>query len=670
MKKKYKLSIIAANYWSGDFLFEQLKKLFGDLFDITCHSPDTNPIKPIYNADLILLHEPSTLPKMQSFIFSDCPILLIRRTIKNEYIDALKEIPKGSKAVVVNLNTYMAQETMINIYQMGFKDILLNYWSPEEGNFPKCDYIITPRIYNFLPKSDIPKIIIGTRVLTADMIMDILSYFDIKIDIAENIILEHLIEAPTFFNGVKYLMKNNRSLSIQWNLLFNKINKGIVVINSHNKIDSINDNFYTYLGLEKEKEKFYSETDILSLFNIKNDIEIVNELIEFNNKKILLNKTDIYNHGIYFGKILFIDLYNNIKYLEEKSLKKDNDNINMAKYQFEDIITNDEFMKKNINLCKKISNSSSPILISGESGTGKELMASSIHNYSSRKNKPYIAINCASIPNELLEAELFGYEEGSFTGAKKGGRIGIFEKANGGTVFLDEITELPYHLQAKLLRVIQEKEIRRIGSSYNIPIDVKIISATNKKIPSLIKENKFREDLFFRLSVFNINLPPLRERTKDIPLLCNFFLKKYNSNKKLLPEFLLFSLQYDWSGNVRELENLIEFTILTSDGNIGIRNLPDYMRENTKIQSLSFDNNLSLKEYMMLKLIGELNSKFENSGRRNLKEIFSFNYFKISEIETRKIILKLKDKDLIKVDLGKKGTSLSEKGILYLHKNS
>lgn len=670
MKKKYRLSIIAANYWSSDFLSEQLKKLFGDLFEITCHSPDTTPIQPIYNSDLILLHEPSTLPKMQNFIFSECPILLIRRTIKNKYIDSLKNIPKGSKAVVVNLNTYMAQETMINIYQMGFKNIILNYWSPEEKVFPECDYIITPRIYNFLPKTNIPKIIIGTRVLTADMIMDILSYFNIKMDIAENIILEHLIEAPSFFNGVKYLMKNNRSLMIQWNLLFNKINKGIIVINSYNKIDAINENFYKYLDLEKSKEKFYSEDDILKLFNIKNNTELTNELIEFNDKKFLLSKTDIYNHGIYLGKIFFIDLYKSIQHLENDLLKKRKEQINIAKYNFSDIITEDNIMKKSINLCKKIANSSSPILISGESGTGKELFASSIHNYSLRKNNSYFAINCASIPNELLEAELFGYEEGAFTGAKKGGHIGIFEKANGGTVFLDEITELPYHLQAKLLRVIQEKEIRRIGSNFNIPIDIKIISATNKKIPLLIEEHKFREDLFFRLSVFNISIPPLRERKKDIPLLCNFFLKKYNSNKKLLPEFLLFSSQYDWSGNIRELENLIEFTILTSDNNIGIRNLPDYMRANKKIQSLTFDETLSLKEYMMLKLIGEINSKFENSGRRNLKEIFSYNYFKISEIETRKIISELKEKNLIKVNIGKAGTSLSEKGILYLHKNS
>ena len=176
----------------------------------------------------------------------------------------------------------------------------------------------------------------------------------------------------------------------------------------------------------------------------------------------------MYNHGIYYGKFFSFDMYNKIQRVQENVYKKIIGNSNIAKYKFENIITNDDIMKKNITLCKKIANSNSPILIFGESGTGKELIASSIHNFSQRNRKTYIAINCASIQEELLEAELFGYEEGAFTGAKRGGSIGIFEKANGGTVFLDEISELPFHLQAKLLRVIQEKEIRKVGGNYNI----------------------------------------------------------------------------------------------------------------------------------------------------------------------------------------------------------
>ena len=670
--KKYKLSIIAINFWSADFLKEQLYNLFGDLFEITCHSPDVSPIVPIYDSDLILLHEPSTLPKMQKYIFANCPVLLIRRTIKNQYLQEIKKIPKNSKAVVVNLNTYMAQETMISLYQLGVKDIFLDYWSPEKEEFPECDYIITPRVYSFLSKNDKPKIIIGTRILTADMIMDILSYFNIKMDIAEDIILEHLIDAPNFFHGFSYLMKNNNYLSIQWNILFNKINKGIISVDVSGKINSINNNFFNYLELNREDINLSTEKDIIDFFNLNNkDLEnISDELLEVNGKKILLTCTNMYNHGIYYGKFFSFDMYNKIQRVQENVYKKIIGNSNIAKYKFENIITNDDIMKKNITLCKKISNSNSPILIFGESGTGKELIASSIHNFSQRKSKPYIAINCASIQEELLEAELFGYEEGAFTGAKRGGSIGIFEKANGGTVFLDEISELPFHLQAKLLRVIQEKEIRKVGGNYNIPIDIKIISATNKNLYDLVLENKFRKDLFFRINVFNITLPPLRERKNDIILLCNHFLKKYNSTKKLLPEFLIFSEKYSWVGNVRELENLIEFITVTSDYDIGIRNLPDYMKQNKNLQILDFDKKLTLKEYMMLKVLGEQEGKDKNKGRRSLTELFNSIYFKISEMETRKILEKLQTEELITVNFGRKGCSLTEKGIFYLHKNS
>lgn len=378
----------------------------------------------------------------------------------------------------------------------------------------------------------------------------------------------------------------------------------------------------------------------------------------------------MYNHGIYYGKFFSFDMYNKIQRVQENVYKKIIGNSNIAKYKFENIITDDDAMKKNITLCKKIANSNSPILVFGESGTGKELIASSIHNFSQRKSKPYIAINCASIQEELLEAELFGYEEGAFTGAKRGGSIGIFEKANGGTVFLDEISELPFHLQAKLLRVIQEKEIRKVGGNYNIPIDIKIISATNKNLYDLVLENKFRKDLFFRINVFNITLPPLRERKNDIILLCNHFLKKYNSNKKLLPEFLIFSEKYSWVGNVRELENLIEFITVTSDYDIGIRNLPDYMKQNKNLQILDFDKKLTLKEYMMLKVLGEQEGKDKNKGRRSLTELFNSIYFKISEMETRKVLEKLQTEELIIVNSGRKGCSLTEKGIFYLHKNS
>jgi len=223
-------------------------------------------------------------------------------------------------------------------------------------------------------------------------------------------------------------------------------------------------------------------------------------------------------------------------------------------------------MKEVFRVIAKIAPSSSTALIVGESGTGKELIARAIHDGSPRRDKPFIAINCAAIPDTLIESELFGHEKGSFTGANAR-EIGIFEAADGGTVFLDEIGEMNVAMQAKLLRAIQEKEIRRVGGKVNIGLDVRLVSATNKELEQEIKKGTFREDLFYRLNVIRVNLPPLRERGSDIKTLAEFFLVKYSKTTGIAmdgisKQTLKLLMNYSWPGNVRQLESVIERSIL------------------------------------------------------------------------------------------------------------
>lgn len=228
-------------------------------------------------------------------------------------------------------------------------------------------------------------------------------------------------------------------------------------------------------------------------------------------------------------------------------------------------------MSEVFRIVTKIAATTSTVLIVGESGTGKELVARAIHQGSQRSDKPFMAINCAAIPDTLIESELFGHEKGSFTGA--GSReIGIFEAANGGTVFLDEIGEMNVSMQAKLLRAIQEKEIRRVGGKVNVPLDVRIISATNKELEQEIKKGAFREDLFYRLNVIRINLPPLRERGSDVKNLAEFFVKKYSQASGIAVEgitrpALRLLMNYNWPGNVRQLESVIERSVLMAESN-------------------------------------------------------------------------------------------------------
>ncbi len=243
-----------------------------------------------------------------------------------------------------------------------------------------------------------------------------------------------------------------------------------------------------------------------------------------------------------------------------------------ARYNFEDLIGESDEIKKIIAYCKNISESPSTVLIQGDSGTGKEVLAQSIHSFGSRRDHGFVALNCGAIPESLIESELFGYTEGAFTSARKGGKPGKFELANGGTLFLDEIGEMPLDMQVKLLRALQEKSITRVGGDKLIPVDVRIIAATNKNLLHEINKGRFRQDLFYRLSVIPVYIPPLKDRKEDVPILINFFLNlKSVKLKKQVPEIdnKLFKklIHYDWPGNVRELENFIE-KYVNLDGNI------------------------------------------------------------------------------------------------------
>ncbi len=288
----------------------------------------------------------------------------------------------------------------------------------------------------------------------------------------------------------------------------------------------------------------------------------------------------VYNNKV-VGAVEISKNITKVKELSEKIVKLQNElyenkstnfkNKNMANYTFLDIIGHSKEMQKIKSLGLRASESDSPVLISGPTGTGKELIVQSIHNSSKRKNQPFIAQNCAALPNNLLESILFGSVKGSFTGAEN--RAGLFELANGGTLFLDEINSMPIELQAKLLRVLQDGRLRRVGASTTIDIDVRIVSAINAPLNKVLELGQLRSDLFYRLSVITFEVPPLKERVEDIPLLVDHFIKKYNEkcNKffsYISNEVLKIFMDYEWPGNVRELEHTIESVISLYEGEV------------------------------------------------------------------------------------------------------
>lgn len=271
-----------------------------------------------------------------------------------------------------------------------------------------------------------------------------------------------------------------------------------------------------------------------------------------------------------------------------------------AKELFPHIIGSSAAMRNIFTQIVKVAPTDSTVLITGESGTGKEMIASSIYEHSMRKGKPFVAINCVAIPEGLLESELFGHEKGSFTGATAQ-KKGKFEIANGGTVFLDEIGDMPMATQAKLLRALQEKEFERVGGTTPVHVDVRFIAATNKDLLQMIKEGKFREDLYFRLNVFSIMLPPLRDRREDISMLASHFLENSTKPAKLSTAALQVLIGYNWSGNIRELKNVIErASIMSENGIIDVPHLPENIRQGNSKVFHSLKDTLPLDEQIKL----------------------------------------------------------------------
>ncbi|SFB13672.1 MULTISPECIES: sigma-54-dependent Fis family transcriptional regulator [unclassified Bacillus (in: firmicutes)] len=283
-------------------------------------------------------------------------------------------------------------------------------------------------------------------------------------------------------------------------------------------------------------------------------------------------------------------LLEELKYYKTK-LEKDL----KSKYSFQDLIGESNSFQAVKMLAERISGSQSAVLLLGESGTGKELFAHAIHSNSARASFPFVPINCASIPEHLLESELFGYEDGAFTGAKKGGKKGQFQIANYGTIFLDEVGDMPLPMQSKLLRVLQEKEIQRVGGQTSIPVDVRIIAATHRNLEKMVEEGKFRQDLYYRLNVIKIEIPPLRKRKNDIALIASNLLKKlekkfHRQHLHLSREVIARLESHDWPGNIRELENVLERAInVLDDSVVELHHLPLYLKD----QELLVENQLT-----------------------------------------------------------------------------
>lgn len=356
--------------------------------------------------------------------------------------------------------------------------------------------------------------------------------------------------------------------------VLSSVSEGIIAIDEHGLITTFNPAAEKILQITREQALGSPVGEVLTP-----EVPMLKTLVDgqgYDNKEIMIRRPQGTSHYITTGRpikdakgrtvgaVAAMKAMSDVMELVYSITKP-------AMITFADIIGESPALRNVVNLAKTVARTPSTVLIRGESGTGKELFARAIHMESPRRNRPFIPVNCAALPDTLLESELFGYEEGAFTGAQKGGKRGLFELARHGTIFLDEIGELSPHLQVKLLRVLQEGKVRRIGGREEVPVDVRVITATNRNLEAMVKSGEFREDLYYRLNVIPLYLPPLRERKEDIPVLAHSFVRKLNqkmglSIKGFTPEALQKLQEHDWPGNVRELGNVVERAMTLARG--------------------------------------------------------------------------------------------------------
>lgn len=427
--------------------------------------------------------------------------------------------------------------------------------------------------------------------------------------------------------------------------MFGQLPFSVVITDEDGRIILLNDHYAHFLGVDKERAIGNLADEIipnsrLSVVLATGQPEISQQHFYGKGVKSVVHRIPLFNKGKISGclGIVIFDSMDELQRLAtayqelHSKLSKYKNEINSiykAKYSLNQIIGNSKIIKERKKLARRLAKSDANILITGESGTGKELWAHAIHTESLRSDGPFVAINCGAIPETLLESELFGYEEGAFTGAKKGGKLGKFQLAHGGTLFLDEIGDMPLIMQVKILRVLQEHELERIGGNEAEKVDVRIIAATNKNLEQMVKKGSFREDLFFRLNILSLELPPLRERPEDIPLLVKHFVSEYCNHtgmiKQVEPEAVKVLGAYSWPGNIRELAAVIQRLLVSTDAEtVRMSDLPPNLYFSASIQNKfrtsTFDKVLQEVECELIRRALEL-ANYSKSGAAKILEI-------------------------------------------------
>ncbi len=681
------LTIVSYSIESVNSYYTQIKALFSEnIMAQKIIMDDIENIKSI-NTDVVLVPSYDMFEKIKKYIRKDTDIIFANRTISRSGLKKIMNIEKGSEVILIDESPEMTEQMISVIYQLGVRHISVeSYWATEKEDVYDKPLIILGQS-EYLPSYAKNIINVGNSLLDFNTIIDIGIKFDLmhmlnRQDISKSYDVE--VESANFGLEEIFGMLNSRESQLE--ILLHTIDAGVIGIDPEGSIFLCNHNAEKIVGIMEDDVINKNGLELFPRIPFRYVLQklepIEEKLIKMHGEHVVVSVNPLLHSSKLYGAVAIMRRYDDTEKKQHKIRKQLIGKGHVAKYHFDDIMGESSAINKSKDIAKRMAKSNSSILITGETGTGKELFAQAIHNSSPRRRYPFVAINCGAFPESLLESELFGYEEGAFTGARKGGKPGLFELAHNGTLFLDEIAEMPMNLQVKLLRVLQEKEVIRLGGDRVINVDFRLIAATNKNLKKMINEGKFREDLYYRLNVLPLKIPPLRERKEDILFLFEKTKKQFGGNFTLTEKAKELLLTHNWDGNVRELINCVEYLVNLGSKIIDAKDLPfDYedsidgeinSEMDIKIQReiiIEFLETASddLREYIFV--LEELKKAYIDNrrlGRRSIHKKAKLNGIFLSEQEIRRMLIELEKLQMVKVNKGRAGTVITKEGLNIL----
>ena len=581
MKKN--VAVISLDAYAGQFYAQQVQKLFSDRIAVCSYSVRDGSVEHMprkYDLYMVTTDAFDSLGDMHRYVPIDGEMMEIHVTLRWDVVHRLQALPAGKKVLFVNLSDKMCREAVTRLNQLGVNQLDFDLYHPgaPEPDMSQYDFVITPQETRYVPAGAREIIDIGQRVCDSSTM----------IEAALRLGFEELLETPEFEQYQRDVAANTYSfdrvfarglrLESQFEILMEILDEGIVGVNERGEVFASNHKLEEITGIPGARALEHPASEVYPFVPFARCLAErapqPAQVVSANGVNMNVAVAPVLRGGACIGAFAtvqrFSDAENRQNELRSQLLHKGY----RAKYTFDDVVGQSPAIRRCITILKKMSLTQLPVLLIGETGTGKELFAHAVHNASPRANGPFVAINCAAMPENLLESELFGYEEGAFTGARKGGKPGLFEFAHKGTLFLDEVEGMSTALQCKLLRVLQEREIMRVGGNRIVSVDVRIVAATNENLDKMVEEGTFRRDLYYRLNTLPVLIPPLREREGDLLLLIDHFRKGIGASFTLSPELERLLLTHQWRGNIRELRNVVEYFSYTGSPVVGPEELP------------------------------------------------------------------------------------------------